>query len=65
MPNEDLLEEQNELLRALLRLFVDQELESTSEKAQFLAQFDFTHEQIGKILDRDRTTISKHMGSDD
>lgn len=65
MPDEDLLAEQNELLRALLRLFIDQELESTSEKAQFLAQFDFTQEQIGEILDRDRTTISGHIGSDD
>lgn len=65
MNDDDLLAEQNELLRALVRLMIDERLEPTEEKAKFLAQFDFTHQQIADILDRDRTTISGHLGSDD
>lgn len=61
MSEDELLEEQNELLRALVRLMLDEQLESTDEKAQFLEQFDFTHEEIGQLLDRDRSTISKKL----
>lgn len=65
MSNNDAIKEQNELLRALVRLFIDERLDSTSEKAQFLSEFDFTHDEIGDILNRDRTTISRHVGGDE
>lgn len=65
MPSDDLLEEQNELLRALVRLLIDERLESTEEKAQFLTQFDFTHAEIADILNRNRSTVSGYIGGDD
>lgn len=65
MTNEELLQTQNELFRVLVRLLIDERLDSTKEKAEFLAQFDFTHDEIGLILNRSRNTISTHLGSDD
>lgn len=65
MAEEELLEEQNELLRVLIRLLLDERLDSTGEKAEFLSQFDFTHEKIGHLLNRSRNTISTHLGGDD
>lgn len=65
MSTEEFLEEQNELLRALVRLLIDERVESTEEKAQFLAQFDFTHAEIAGILNRNRSTVSRHIGGDD
>lgn len=61
MAEEDLLQEQNELLKALVCLMLEERVSSTEEKAQFLNQFDFTHSEIGEILDRDRTTISGYL----
>lgn len=64
MPEEDQLREQNELLRVLVRLLLDERIDSTEEKAQFLSSFDFTHAEIGEMLDRNRSTISGYVGGD-
>ncbi|WP_436906709.1 hypothetical protein [Halosimplex marinum] len=61
MADEDLLREQNELLKALVCLTLEEQISSTEEKAAFLDQFDFTHGEIGEILDRDRSTISGYL----
>lgn len=61
MSDEEYLKKQNELLKVLVRLLLDERLESTEEKAKLLAEYDFTQEEVGNILNRDRTTISKHL----
>lgn len=64
MSTDELLKEQNELFRVLIRLFLDQELSSTEDKAKFLNQFNFTHKEIGEILDRKRNTITGYLGDE-
>lgn len=64
MTKDVLLSEQNTLLRALLRLVIDERMEESGEKARFLAQFDFTHRQIAEILNRNRSTITRHIAED-
>lgn len=65
MSEDELLKEKNELLRVMIRLLLDERLDSTGEKAEFLSQFDFTHEEMGHLLNRSRNTVSTHLGSDD
>lgn len=65
MSQNDLIEKQNELIRVQVRLLLDERLDSTEEKTQFLSDFDFTHAEIGEILNRDRTTISGYVGGDE
>lgn len=65
MSDEELLNQQNELLRTLIRLMIDERIDTTKEKAQFLSQFDFTHQEIADMLSRDRSTISGYIGGDD
>lgn len=65
MSEKELLLEQNTLLRALLRTTLDEQMDSTQDKARFLSQFDLTHEQIAAILDRSRPTITTHISEAD
>lgn len=59
--DEDKTTFQNELLKVLVFCELEEKYESTEERAKCLSNFDFTHAEIGEILSKDRTTISKAL----
>lgn len=62
---EDLLRQQNELLKVLVRMQSESSFESPEESANVLDDFEFTHSEIGQILGKDRSTISKYLSKND
>lgn len=64
MANDDQAEEQTELMKALVGLMLDANYENTKEKVQHLANYDFTYEQIGDIVNKSKSTISGHLSED-
>lgn len=64
MANDDYQEEQTELLRALVGLMLDANYESTKEKVHHLANYDFTYEQIGDVVNKNKSTVSRHLSED-
>lgn len=63
MTENDQLEEQNKLLRAVVRLLLEQESEdkTEAEKAKYLADTGFTHQEIANILNKTKGTVSSQL----
>lgn len=58
---EDAIEEQNRLLKALVRLLIDQNLDNEEAKAKLLDDFGFSHQEIADILGKGRSTITGYL----
>lgn len=58
---EEDIEEQNKLLRTLVNLMMDQNLDEEDAKAQLLHDQGFTHEEIADIMNKGRSTITGYL----
>lgn len=58
---EEDLEEQNKLLRTLVNLLMNQNLDEESEKAQLLHDQGFNHGEIADIMGKGRSTITGYL----
>lgn len=65
MSSNDNIEEQNKLLRALLKVMIDNRFEekTEAEKARYLLSLGFTHGETAKILNKSKSTINSQVSS--
>jgi DNA-binding NarL/FixJ family response regulator len=61
--DKDRIEEQNQLLKLIAKLLIEEKFEasSESEKAQFLSNYGLTNREIADILGKSESTISRQL----
>lgn len=61
MTTNELLKEQNRLLRALVKMMLQQNMDDDVEKAKMLSEMGFKHQEIGNLIGKSRSTVTKYL----
>lgn len=61
MSTKELLEEQNRLLKALVKMMLQQYTEDDVETAKMLHEMGFKHKEIAELIGKSRSSVTKYL----